>query len=108
MTLETTWILQEAPAAVSGAVVSSLTERLRNFIASSVRLSLPAICPAAVVEGLIIQHEELTGSTVDLEVEDSLPMVPLPIKIAGLSDFAGSPLARTNAGVNAVILPRRA
>lgn len=81
LTLEDHAELQKRLPRVSGLLESSLTE-IRNFIGTFrppefARRRLPA-----VVEGLIIQHEELTGSTVDLEVEDSLPMVPLPIKIA--------------------------
>ncbi len=73
--------LQKRLPRVSLLLESSLTE-IRNFIGTFrppefARRRLPA-----VVEGLIIQHEELTGSTVDLDVEEPLPMVPLPIKIA--------------------------
>jgi len=35
-----------------------------------------------VIEGLIIQHEELTGSPVDFTSESDLPPVSLPVKIA--------------------------
>ena len=36
----------------------------------------------SVIEGLLIQHEELTGSPVDFEAEPDLPKVSLPVKIA--------------------------
>lgn len=36
----------------------------------------------AMVHGLILQHEILTGHEVSLEIEGSLPSPPLPIKIA--------------------------
>lgn len=73
--------LQKRLPRISLLLESSLTE-IRNFISTFrppefARRSLPA-----VVEGLIIQHEELTGDTVDLEVAGILPTVPLPIKIA--------------------------
>ena len=35
-----------------------------------------------VIEGLIIQHEEFTGSPVDFVAPDNLPPVSLPVKIA--------------------------
>jgi len=35
----------------------------------------------AVIEGLLIQHEELTGNQVSLAIEGELPSVPLPVKI---------------------------
>ncbi len=73
--------LQKRLPRISLLLESSLTE-IRNFISTFrppefARRSLPA-----VVEGLIIQHEELTGDTVDLEVVGMLPTVPLPVKIA--------------------------
>lgn len=36
----------------------------------------------AVLEGLVIQHEELTGSTVELAVRNTIPPVSLPVKIS--------------------------
>ncbi|GAP61720.1 hypothetical protein ARMA_0143 [Ardenticatena maritima] len=36
----------------------------------------------SIVQGLVIQHEEWTGNTVTLEVEEPLPEVTLPVKIA--------------------------
>jgi signal transduction histidine kinase len=36
----------------------------------------------SVIEGLIIQHEEFTGSPVDFAAEGDLPAVSLPVKIA--------------------------
>ncbi len=36
----------------------------------------------AILEGLVIQHEELTGNPVKLEIADDLPDVPLPVKIS--------------------------
>ena len=36
----------------------------------------------AILEGLVVQHESLTGSTVDFKVESELPTVPLPVKIS--------------------------
>lgn len=35
----------------------------------------------SVLEGLLIQHEELTGNTARLTIEGELPCVPLPVKI---------------------------
>ncbi len=36
----------------------------------------------SVIEGLILQHEESTGYTVDFEAQGSIPRVSLPVKIA--------------------------
>ncbi|NJN65861.1 MAG: hypothetical protein HC884_03665 [Chloroflexaceae bacterium] len=36
----------------------------------------------AVLDGLVIQHEELTGHAVTIDLQGSLPDVPLPVKIA--------------------------
>jgi signal transduction histidine kinase len=36
----------------------------------------------AVIEGLVIQHEEMTGNTVELLVQNRLPEVSLPVKIS--------------------------
>ncbi len=73
--------LQKRLPRVSGLLENSLTE-IRNFIGTFRPPEFARRQLQAVVEGLIIQHEELTGSMVDLQVETALPMVPLPIKIA--------------------------
>ncbi len=36
----------------------------------------------SILEGLVIQHEELTGNAVSLELCGALPAVPLPVKIS--------------------------
>jgi signal transduction histidine kinase len=36
----------------------------------------------SILEGLVIQHEELTGNAVSLRIEGELPPVPLPVKIS--------------------------
>jgi signal transduction histidine kinase len=36
----------------------------------------------SIIQGLVIQHEEWSGSTVELSVDDSFPNVSLPVKIA--------------------------
>lgn len=36
----------------------------------------------SILEGLVIQHEELTGNPVSLEIVGELPAVPLPVKIS--------------------------
>ncbi|NTU78717.1 MAG: sensor histidine kinase [Chloroflexales bacterium] len=36
----------------------------------------------SILEGLVIQHEELTGNTVSLVLDGELPAVPLPVKIS--------------------------
>jgi signal transduction histidine kinase len=36
----------------------------------------------SILEGLVIQHEELTGNPVSLEILGELPAVPLPVKIS--------------------------
>ncbi len=73
--------LQKRLPRISGLLESSLTE-IRNFIGAFRPPEFARRNLQIVVEGLIIQHEELTGSTVNLQVAQSLPIVPLPIKIA--------------------------
>jgi signal transduction histidine kinase len=68
-------------ARVSGLVEASLAE---------IKTSLGTFRPPefarrdllSVLEGLIIQHEEFTGSQVDIEVRGEIPPVSLPVKIA--------------------------
>ncbi|PDW01575.1 sensor histidine kinase [Candidatus Viridilinea mediisalina] len=36
----------------------------------------------SILEGLLIQHEELTGNPVDLQLDGELPTVELPVKIS--------------------------
>lgn len=36
----------------------------------------------SILEGLVIQHEELTGNAVCLELDGAVPHVPLPVKIS--------------------------
>lgn len=36
----------------------------------------------AILEGLVIQHEELSGNPVSLDIAGELPQVPLPVKIS--------------------------
>jgi signal transduction histidine kinase len=72
---------QACLARVSGLIEASLTE---------IKTSLGTFRPpefarrdlVSMLEGLIIQHEELTGCRVDLEVRGEMPHVSLPVKIA--------------------------
>jgi signal transduction histidine kinase len=68
-------------------------ERLNRLVQSAlqeIRTALSTFRPAEfqrralpeVVEGLAFQHESLTGNQVDLYIEEDIPPVSLPVKIA--------------------------
>jgi len=70
-----------------------LLDRIANLVESSlweIKTFLGTFRPPefqrrsllSALKGLIIQHEELTGNRVDLEVHGELPVVALPVKIA--------------------------
>ncbi len=59
----------------------SLTE-IRTFIGAFRPPEFESRPLLAMVHGLILQHEVLTGHEVHLEVEGTLPTPPLPVKIA--------------------------
>ena len=55
---------------------------IRNFIGAFRPPEFERRGIGAILEGLVVQHESLTGSTVDFRVESELPIVPLPVKIS--------------------------
>ena len=55
---------------------------IRNFIGAFRPPEFERRGIGAILEGLVVQHESLTGSTVDFKVESELPTVPLPVKIS--------------------------
>lgn len=59
----------------------ALTE-IRTFIGAFRPPEFESRPLLAMIHGLILQHEVLTGHEVTLEVEGSLPTPPLPVKIA--------------------------
>jgi len=70
---------------VLGRVAASLERALgeiRNFIGAFRPPEFELRDVGAIMEGLVVQHEELTGSTVELEVRSPLPTVSLPVKIS--------------------------
>lgn len=66
---------------VAGLLEASLTE-IRTFLGAFRPPEFNQRPLLDVLEGLIIQHEELTGSTVHLEAGSDLPEVAPPVKIA--------------------------
>ena len=70
-------------------VLSRISALLENSL-GEIKTSLGTFRPPefarrgllSVIEGLIIQHEEFTGSPVDFGAEGDLPPVSLPVKIA--------------------------
>jgi len=72
-------------AAVLARVAASLERALgeiRNFIGAFRPPEFERRSIGAILEGLVVQHEALTGATVDFQVETELPNVPLPLKIS--------------------------
>lgn len=55
---------------------------IRNFIGAFRPPEFERRGIGAILEGLVVQHEALTGATVDFSVETPLPTVPLPLKIS--------------------------
>lgn len=72
-------------AATLRRVAASLERALgeiRNFIGAFRPPEFERRPIGAILEGLVVQHESLTGTTVDFKVETELPTVPLPLKIS--------------------------
>jgi signal transduction histidine kinase len=72
-------------AAILGRVAASLERALgeiRNFIGAFRPPEFERRPIGAILEGLVVQHESLTGATVDFKIETDLPSVPLPLKIS--------------------------
>jgi signal transduction histidine kinase len=68
-----------------GRVATSLERALgeiRNFIGAFRPPEFERRSMEAVLEGLVVQHEELTGSTVEFAVQTPLPNVSLSLKIS--------------------------
>lgn len=78
---QTKLALGERVKRVVALLEGSLGE-IRNFISTFRPPEFEKRDLVSVVEGLIIQHEELTGNAVKLEVSGPLPSVSLPVKIA--------------------------
>ena len=55
---------------------------IRNFIGAFRPPEFERRGIGAILEGLVVQHESLTGTIVDFKVESELPTVPLPVKIS--------------------------
>src|ERR687883_7563 len=55
---------------------------IRNFIGAFRPPEFERRGIGAILEGLVVQHESLTGSSVDFKVDSELPTVPLPVKIS--------------------------
>ncbi len=84
--------LAQLPEPPSGSLESDLG-RIGNLLQTSldeIKHTLGALRPpefrrrplVSVIHGLIMQHESLTGVRVELKVENDLPPVSLPVKIA--------------------------
>jgi len=55
---------------------------IRNFIGAFRPPEFERRSIGPILEGLVVQHESLTGTTVDFHVDGELPAVPLPLKIS--------------------------
>ncbi|HEX6534509.1 MAG TPA: sensor histidine kinase [Gemmatimonadaceae bacterium] len=55
---------------------------IRNFIGAFRPPEFERRGIDAILEGLVVQHEALTGTTVDFGLDSPLPVVPLPLKIS--------------------------
>jgi len=64
-----------------GLLEHALNE-IRNFMGAFRPPEFERRDLVSILEGLVIQHEELTGNPVSLEILGELPGVPLPVKIS--------------------------
>ncbi|MGQ9926879.1 MAG: sensor histidine kinase [Chloroflexaceae bacterium] len=64
-----------------GLLEHALNE-IRNFMGAFRPPEFERRDLVSILEGLVIQHEELTGNPVSLEILGELPTVPLPVKIS--------------------------
>jgi signal transduction histidine kinase len=55
---------------------------IRNFIGAFRPPEFERRSIGPILEGLVVQHESLTGTTVDFHGDGELPAVPLPLKIS--------------------------
>lgn len=73
--------LMQRAERVEGLLEQSLSE-VKTFISTFRAPEFQRRDLVSILEGLIIQHEELTGTTVTLSVDGTIPDVSLPAKIA--------------------------
>lgn len=66
---------------IAGLLESSLSE-IKNFIGTFRPPEFQKRDLLSVLKGLIIQHENLTDSHIEMEVTEPLTSVPVPVKIA--------------------------
>jgi len=66
---------------IAGLLESSLSE-IKNFIGTFRPPEFQKRDLVSMFKGLIIQHETLTGSRIEMEVDEPLPTVSVPVKIA--------------------------
>jgi signal transduction histidine kinase len=78
--------LQAGEASIGLRRVAAALERalgeIRSFIGAFRPPEFERRHVGAIIEGLIVQHESITGNTVDLEVAENLPEVSISLKIA--------------------------
>jgi signal transduction histidine kinase len=66
---------------IAGLLESSLSE-IKNFIGTFRPPEFQKRDLVSMFKGLLIQHESLTGSRIEMEVTEPLPSVSVPVKIA--------------------------
>ena len=66
---------------IAGLLESSLSE-IKNFIGTFRPPEFQKRDLVSMFKGLLIQHENLTGSRIEMEVNEPLPTVSVPVKIA--------------------------
>jgi signal transduction histidine kinase len=66
---------------IAGLLESSLSE-IKNFIGTFRPPEFQKRDLLPVLKGLLIQHENLTGSRIEMQVTEPLPSVSVPVKIA--------------------------
>jgi signal transduction histidine kinase len=78
--------LQAGEASIGLRRVAAALERalgeIRSFIGAFRPPEFERRPVGAIIEGLIVQHESITGNSVDLELVDDLPEVSVSLKIA--------------------------
>ena len=78
--------LQAGEASIGLRRVAAALERalgeIRNFIGTFRPPEFERRPVGAIIEGLVVQHESITGNTVDLELGEHIPDVSVSLKIA--------------------------
>ncbi len=78
--------LQAGEASIGLRRVAAALERalgeIRSFIGTFRPPEFERRPVGAIIEGLVVQHESITGNTVDLEVGENIPEVSVSLKIA--------------------------